>query len=233
MNSTRTISPAAITTDQTSTISRSVLGSLRALPPQRDSITFGEALRVAELQATRLGQLLDATGDGITESDIARLPRITVTYERLPVSGMSHWNGRSWIIAIALADSLVRQRFTLLHEFKHIVDHGQAARLYRGDRARSTVEQAELAADYFAGCALVPKRLLKAAWGNGVQRVADLAGHFGVSEHAIRVRLAQTGLDTPCDREPSPRCARPISTPHSQRQRFRAIRYGFRQGRYA
>lgn len=114
MNSTQTISPAAIATDQTSTISRSVLGSLRALSPQRDSITFGEALRVAELQATRLGQLLDATGDGITEGDIARLPRITVTYERLPVSGMSHWNGRSWIIAIAMADSLVRQRFTLL-----------------------------------------------------------------------------------------------------------------------
>lgn len=36
----------------------------------------------------------------------------------------SHWNGYEWIISIAEGDSPARQRFTLLHEFKHIIDHG-------------------------------------------------------------------------------------------------------------
>lgn len=139
----------------------------------------------------------------------------------LPISGTSHWNGQCWIIAIARGDSAARQRFTLLHEFKHIVDHGQAARLYAGDRQRSAEAQAEACADYFAGCALVSKRLLKAAWGCRVQRISDLATHFGVSQHAIRVRLAQTGLDAVTDRLPQARCARPIRTPHAQPQRFR------------
>lgn len=126
---------------------------------------------------------------------------------------MSHWNGHEWVITIAVGDSPARQRFTLLHEFKHIADHGQVQRLYRGDRAHSPAEQAEQAADYFAGCALVPRAALKRAWGNGLQRVPQLADYFGVSIAAMRVRLAQTGLDRASDQQPTPRCARPISTP--------------------
>lgn len=201
---------------------RSVMASLRTVTPHRD-LTFDEALKVAELQAAKLADLC-LNDRGIHDQDIAGLPRITVTYEDLAVSGMSHWNGQTWVISIAKGDSRARQRFTLLHEFKHIVDHGQTTRLYRGGRNRSAAQQAEAAADYFAGCALVGKRPLKSAWGNGIQRVLDLATHFGVSEHAIRVRLAQTGLDVVADWVPSPRCARPVSTPAHQVQRFRPIR---------
>ena len=208
--------------------STSVLAFLRALAPHREHVYFSETLRVAELQATRLIQLLDA-GDGVTDSHLAAMPRVTVTYEDLPVSGTSHWNGRAWVIAICSSDSPARQRFTLLHEFKHILDHGSTARLYRGDRSRTASEQGELAADYFAGCALVPKRLLKAAWGNGIQHPSDLADHFGVSEHAIRVRLSQTGLDRAVDREPTARCARPIATPRWQAQQFRQVGNGYRR----
>jgi hypothetical protein len=211
---------------------RSVLASLRSLVPQRESITFDEALRIAELQATTLIRLL-AAYDGIREDHLTGLPRIRVAYESLAVSGTSHWNGREWIIVIARGDSLARQRFTMLHELKHVIDHGQTTRLYRGDRRRAASQQAELVADYFAGCALVPKRLLKAAWGNRIQRIYDLAEHFGVSEHAIRVRLAQTGLDTAIDRVPAPRCARPISTPRTETQRFRYASNGYQKRRYA
>jgi hypothetical protein len=199
-----------------------VLALLRTLTPPRPHITYGEALRIAELQATRLtGLLALAAGEGITEHHIAGLPRVGVTYEHLPVSGTSHWNGHRWIIALARSDSPARQRFTLLHEFKHILDHGHTARLYHGDRHLSPHEQAELVADYFAGCALVPKRLLKAAWGNGIQRPSALADHFNVSEHAIRVRLAQTGLSRVADDTPTPRCARPVTRPTSPGQYFR------------
>lgn len=211
--------------------SRSVLASLRSVTPHREA-TFDEALKIAELQAAKISELIGGEY-GIHDRDIAGLPRITVAYEDLSVSGMSHWNGHQWVITIAKSDSAARQRFTLLHEFKHIIDHGQTTRLYRGDRNRSAAQQAETAADFFAGCALVGKRQLKSAWGNGIQRVVDLAAYFGVSEHAIRVRLAQTGLDVIADRLPAARCARPVSTPTHQPQRFRTVRPAYRRRSYA
>lgn len=211
----------------------SVLQRLRSLAPRRESITFGEALRIAELQATTLSVAVGVEPTDLSDLNIAGLPRIRVISTRLPVSGTSHWNGHEWVIALARDDSLVRQRFTLLHEFKHIIDHGHAALLYRGGRSRTGEQQAEMAADYFAGCALVPKRLLKSAWGNGIQRIPDLAAHFGVSEQAIGVRLSQTGLDAIADHEPTARCARPITTPRSSRQRFRSATTGYQQRRYA
>ena len=215
----------------------SLLKSLRTLAPVRDC-TFDEALNVAERQATRLGELvaaLDATADGVDLRHIEGLPRIRVVFERLPIGGMSHWNGREWIIAIALGDSPARQRFTLLHEFKHVVDHGQTRQLYTGNARLTPTDQAERAADYFAGCALVPRTALKRAWGNGLQRVADLASHFGVSEQAMTVRLDQTGLSRAADREPSPRCARPVTTAYGRTQRFRVARpsYARYSRRYA
>lgn len=193
-----------------------VLGELRRLIPNRQNISFDDALRVAELQAYRLHELLEVLD--VTELQIAGLPRIRVARETLPTSGSSHWNGREWIICLNATDTLPRQRFTLLHEFKHIIDHGAVERLYGYGALRSVA--AERAADYFAGCALVPKQQLKTAWGNGLQDVAALAEHFGVSRAALEVRLAQTGLDRESDREPSPRCMRPIRTPRSAPQQF-------------
>lgn len=55
--------------------------------------------------------------------------------------------------------------------------------------------------DYFAGCLLVPKKWLRAAWTSGMQTEPDLARLFNVSREAIRTRLSQTGLVAP-----TPRC---------------------------
>jgi Zn-dependent peptidase ImmA (M78 family) len=176
-----------------------VLASLRAVAPARPA-TFSEALRVAELQAHRLLELWDITDGFVPSEIITELPRVTVIYADLPVSGTSHWNGTAWIISLNRADSWTRRRFTLMHEFKHIVDHGQTADLYTGDRRRTPAEQAELTADYFAGCLLMPKRLLKHAWGSGIQRPAAVGHHFRVSARAAQVRLAQTGLSDSTDR---------------------------------
>lgn len=202
------------------THSTSTLGRLRALTPRRSDVTYDEALRIAELQATRLVEALGGI-EGITEQRIGSLPRIRIVHEDIGVSGMSHWTGTHWLITLNAGDSPARRRFTLLHEFKHIVDHGSASLLYLGSQRASGAEQAEHAADYFAGCALVPKRDLKSAWGNGMQRTADLALHFGVSEQAIAVRLSQTKLDAFSDQPPTERCARPVSTPRSAPQQFR------------
>ena len=215
----------------TSSETTSILASLRFIVPQRGT-SFSESLRIAELQARKLANVIDDPY-GISEHHIAAMPRISVTYENLPVSGMSYWNGHQWVIVIASADSLARQRFTLLHEFKHIVDHPAKAQLYTDNRRMSASDQSEAAADYFAGCALVGRRELKSAWGNRIQKVEDLAAHFGVSVSAIRVRLAQTGLDAIADRLPAARCARPISTTSGHGQRFRAVRPAYTQRSYA
>ena len=192
---------------------RSVLASLRALIPQR-TVTFTEALRIAELQAARLRSLLDITDDSLPEEAIAGLPRIRIARRVLPTSGMSYWDGQTWVIALNAREPETRQHFTLLHEYKHILDHGHADRLY-GTRTGSIDQQAENAADYFAGCALMPKRLVKRAWGNGIQTPEALADLFDVSPRAAQVRLAQLGLT-----EPVQRCAT-AATPSSRRWRPR------------
>lgn len=199
----------------------SILGRLRSVVPHRSHITHEKSLRIAELQASKLAELLRVRPQDLGEHHIASLPRMMVTHEDLPVSGMSHWNGQTWVITLSTHDSLARQRFTLLHEFKHIVDHGQTTRLYGDDRDRTPAEQSEAVADYFAGCVLVPKRELKAAWGRRLQRPSELADYFGVSTQAVSVRLAQTKLNAERDAVPTAaRCARPISSRYHSCQRF-------------
>ena len=174
----------------------SVLGSLRAVIPERRDITFAEALRIAELQANKLLERHGIREYPVPRELIAELPKIAVRYGSHLVSGASYWDAKAgnWIIQLSRADSWQRRRFTLAHEYKHIIDHGRQDLLYRGTRQTAAALQAEHAADYFAGCLLVPRRLLKRAWGNGIQRTADLARLFQVSEQAVGVRLRQCGL---------------------------------------
>lgn len=196
---------------------RSVLASLRAQLPQRYA-TFTEALRVAETQANRL-LALTGTDEGPVPSEVvSELPRIAVRFRDMPTSGLSFWNGQVWIIALNHYEPTTRQRFTLFHEYKHIIDHGSAALLYRGTALHDSATQAEQAADYFAGCALVPRKLLKRAWASGLQTVPALAYHFDVSTKAIEVRLAQTGL-----RDPVERCRRTSPQPRRAGQYFRQV----------
>ncbi len=184
--------------ETTSDARRSVLAILRGLVPER-LLQFSEALRVAELQAATLRRLCDMTAGPVSDDLITDLPRIRVVYRRLPTSGLSYWDGKTWVIALNSSEPLTRQRFTLLHEFKHVMDHGRTDRLY--GTAQATAElRAEQACDYFAGCVLMPKQLMKRAWGNGIQQPQALAEHFDVSPRAAEVRLAQLGLAEPRDR---------------------------------
>lgn len=174
----------------------SVLSSLRAVIPERASITFAEALRIAELQANKLLERHHVTSYPVPRELITELPKLAVEYTGRLISGASYWDKhqQQWIILLSRADSWQRQRFTLAHEYKHIIDHGRQHLLYRGTRRTTAAIQAERAADYFAGCVLVPRRLLKRAWGNGIQKTDQLSRLFQVSEQAIGVRLRQCGL---------------------------------------
>ena len=177
---------------------RGVLATLRSVVPARE-VTFAEAKRIAELQANRLLALFDITDGAVPSEIVSELSRVRIVYADLPVSGISHWSGTHWIITLNKGEFVGRQRFTLMHEFKHVIDHGRTHQLYTGDFRRTGGQQAELAADYFAACVLMPKRFLKAAWSYGIQSPLALASKFEVSPLAITVRLAQTGLSAVCD----------------------------------
>lgn len=171
-----------------------VIAAVRALMPPRP-LEDHEARFIAERQAMRLTELLDLNGPIIDLGAIASLPRLDVrTKAGLPVSGFSEWSRSRWVIALNEDDHLTRQRFTLAHELKHVLDNPFIEVLYPDRDGKPSGKRAEAICDYFAGCLLMSRPAVKALWGLGHQRVDDLAAHFGVSRAAMGLRLHQLGL---------------------------------------
>jgi IrrE N-terminal-like domain len=183
---------------------RGVLAMLRALVPQRP-LSPWETLRIAELQPNRLLEHFEIDNAPVPQGVVSELPRIRVVHEPgLPMSGCAHWDGRFWVITVNADEHPLRQRFSLMHEFKHVLDHTTKEFLYRDRPFQSVEEQAERVADYFAACLLMPKRVVKSLWFQGPQRTAPLAERLQVSTAAARYRLDQLGLT-----ESPTRCPRP------------------------
>lgn len=186
----------------TTTNPRSLLYELRRVVPRRP-LPLGEARQVAELQANRLLLACGIDEPGTPTEIIERLSYVQVSIRAdMPTSGYSDWYKPHWFIMLNAAEPHVRRRFTLMHEFKHVLDHPFIDSLYLGRSAKECKDRAEQTADYFAACVLMPKRLVKRLFGQGHQSVSDLAACFGVSEVAMAFRLRQLGLS-----EPVPRCS--------------------------
>jgi Zn-dependent peptidase ImmA (M78 family) len=174
-----------------------VLANLRALVPRRP-LTAGEGRRIAELQADHLLRRFRLDSVAVPEEIVSELPRIRVVREDgLPVSGAAHWNGHYWLITVNADEPINRQRFSVMHEFKHILDHTTRDFLYRDRPHQTAVEQAERVADYFAACLLMPKVAVTGQWYQGQQNVGALAKSLRVSATALRYRLDQLGLTEP------------------------------------
>jgi hypothetical protein len=176
----------------------SVLASLRAILPAR-RLCLTEALQLAGLQADRLLRLRHVTNVPVPVEVVTGLPRISVDYDpdlpRHAASGSSDWDSRrrAWVISVNPEEPRTRQRFTVLHEYKHIIDHYHPG---LGGYLPATVyglTPVEYVAEYFAGCVLMPKRWLKAAFYDGIQRPAELAELFDVSARAIECRQLRSG----------------------------------------
>ena len=141
----------------------------------------------------------------------------------IPVSGSTHWASSRWLIVLNGAEPAARQRFSLAHEFKHILDHRFVDVLYSGVRPEDRARWIEQVCDYFAGCLLMPRAWVKRAYTTGTQRLPELADRFGVSQAAMQVRLTQIGLvDRPdrCSRmhpDWALRAIRSAGTPRYQR----------------
>jgi Zn-dependent peptidase ImmA (M78 family) len=174
-----------------------LLAELRSVVPMRP-LNRGEAMRVAELQAAKLLDAFELESPPLPEEAIASLPRIQVDrMSPIPVSGSAHWAKGRWVVVLNGAEPLVRQRFSLAHEVKHILDAPFDRFLYPDAGGVTGHDRAEQVADYFAACLLMPKVWIRRAWTSGVQKVPSLSRRFGVSQTAMQVRLLQLGLIEP------------------------------------
>lgn len=208
----------------------SVLKSLRSLMPHR-VLSYSESKQRAELQANRLLSLHGVSRGPVPIEIVSELPRLRVeqSYD-LPVSGSAHWDGGSWVLTVNAAEFSLRQRFSVMHEFKHVLDHPTRHLTHGDSRARFTSDRmSEKVADYFAACVLMPKAWVKTAFYNDrVQSIEALADLFQVSPMAMSFRLSQLGLAVPFDRCASVlsrRTAREVRSHWPMHQSTRSTRY--------
>jgi Zn-dependent peptidase ImmA (M78 family) len=181
------------------TTNESVFKTLRSLMPIR-VLSYAEARQRAELQANRLLSLHGVAAPGVPIEIVTDLPRVRVeqNYD-LPVSGSAHWDGGLWVISVNGAEYSLRQRFSVMHEFKHILDH-PVRHLIIGEGKLTADDVAEKVADYFAACVLMPKAWVKSAFCTKTQSIEALADLFHVSKKAMSFRLNQLGLTAQVDR---------------------------------
>jgi Zn-dependent peptidase ImmA (M78 family) len=154
---------------------------------------------VAERQAARLLRRRGITAAPVPEEVISDLPYVRVRYIRArTLAAAARWTGGRWSIIVNRDDTTGRQRFSLAHEFKHVLDHPLADRVYRDRVGRSAHAQAERAADCFAAALLMPKAWVKRAfYDQGIRDERILAREFAVSAAAMRYRIDELGLREP------------------------------------
>jgi hypothetical protein len=190
------------------------MSSLAPIPCSTSSLAGGVSLPIRRMHnalaspfaltapSCRPLVLSGATEPPFPEAAISGLPRVQV--ERIfpaPSAGATAWSHGRWLIVLNGADPRGRQRFTLGHEFKHVLDNPFIEILYPETAQMTSQERAERICDYFAACLLMPRIWVKRAWITGSQNPRMLARSFDVSLQAMRVRLEQIGLT-----ESEPRC---------------------------
>lgn len=175
-----------------------VLSQLRDLAPPRRLAPY-EARRVAEQQAGRLLRLMRVEETPVPEQIIEYLPRMRVEYVRArALSGGAQWRRGRWVIVVNRTETWGRQRFSLAHEFKHVIDGSLADTLYRSGDPAARTALAERAADTFAACLLMPRAFMKRAYyDHGIRDPRELARTFQVSAAAMRIRIEQLELAEP------------------------------------
>jgi len=173
-----------------------VLDELRSIVPNR-RLSMNEGYVLAERQATALLRRQGVYAAPVPATTISRLPFMRVAVRTpMSTSGATDWRKPRWVVLLNGMEPAVRQRFSLAHEFKHIIDHPYVEKAY-GHAASERHPSIERLCDYFAACLLMPRQWIKQAFADGVQDIYDLASLFEVSPQAMQVRLLQLGLIDP------------------------------------
>lgn len=169
---------------------------LRRLVPARP-LNWNEARVLAERQAAELIDLMHLSEPPIPMFVVSSLPGIFVEWRKdWPVSGMSTRTGSHWRIVLRADEPRQRQRFSLGHEFKHVLDHPTIEATQAHLKPHRRQPRAEQMCNYFAACLLMPRPWIKHDFFGGIQDVRALSRRYYVSEEAMTNRLRDLGLIT-------------------------------------
>lgn len=176
----------------------STIRKVRDLMPLKP-LSVIDAMRIADIQATRLLTLLGVTEAPVPESALAGIPRIHI--ERLtpaPFSGATQWSKGRWLIVINGSETSGCQRMSIGHELKHIIDAPFSDSLYPPLHGQSTYDRWEQICDYFAVSLLMPTEWVRKVYlDEGIHDLRRLAQRFDVPLRAMQFRLAGLGLVEP------------------------------------
>lgn len=131
---------------------------------------------------------------------------IRVAFLDPAVSGMIEKSGQKFVITVNHQDAPVRRRFTIAHELGHYMLHRHLIgdgldddRAYRSTNVgkyhnTKVGPREETEANRFAANLLMPKELVERERARLFDSVADMAALFGVSEHAMSIRMGIDGF---------------------------------------
>jgi Zn-dependent peptidase ImmA (M78 family) len=109
-------------------------------------------------------------------------------------SGSIERSRSGFIIKINAEHSATRKRFTLAHEMAHYILHRDLIgdgitddAMYRSGCPNSI----ETEANQYAAGLLMPARLMREAWKQGIRSYAEMANRFGVSSKAAEIRMRE------------------------------------------
>lgn len=180
-----------------------LITSLRAIIPGGD-MARAQVEKYAEHQAATLLRLAGVTEPPVRPSIVEAIPTVAIeVVPELPVHGSVFWLVDHWVISVAAEDPPLKQRHTIFHEFKHVLDHPTYDGVYRRPDGGVDESWAEAIADHFSMCVLAPEAWVRDVWNDGTQDVEGLSCHFEVTENAMRLRLWRLGY-TGC----GPTCGR-------------------------
>ncbi|MEU8944247.1 ImmA/IrrE family metallo-endopeptidase [Streptomyces sp. NPDC048489] len=174
-----------------------LMEALRTLAPRRP-LTYGESLTLARAQAERLRSFVRADEPAIDLSWLVEQTVVPVHF--VPNYELHEKNsglttdliGEKLQMFVNQGEPQVRQRFSLLHEFKHALDFNDAKilheRLGTGDDDLKH-KMIEWVANEFAGQVLMPFEHVKKIWRKTGHDLALTASFFNVSREAMRTRL--------------------------------------------
>ncbi|HJQ08030.1 MAG TPA: ImmA/IrrE family metallo-endopeptidase [Candidatus Saccharimonadales bacterium] len=153
------------------------------------------------MQASRLRQWADATEPDMNLIWLVEQTAVPVhfvaSYKLDEQSGLTT-NGVEGRLRMFINQSepAVRQRFTLLHEFKHVLDFDDDevlhAKLGRGNQ-KLKKDMIEWIANEFSACGLMPIARVKREWC-AWRDLPTVANIFNVSVEAMANRLERLGL---------------------------------------
>ncbi len=103
----------------------------------------------------------------------------------------------NWIMTVNSLHHPHRQRFTIAHEIAHCIRHAANSDCFEDTTFFRNGESnwMEVEANTFAASLLMPKDAFDNFIENVSSKVEDIAMHFQVSSHAVRIRAKVLGYD--------------------------------------